>query len=131
MDTKLIIPQQQHTPLITGASSPQQSAVMKINNMNEMQSALNKIGGRYKKYKKYKGGVGGTIEIPPTSITSYNVNGLVGTSVGANLIGQANSEFDKGAFIKGGSKRRRTIHKTKRRSTKSKKRRHRTRRYRR
>lgn len=124
MGVQLNIPQQQHTPLTPGANSPQQSAAMKIDNMNKTQAEVNKIGGKIKKNG------GGNIEIPPTSTASYNANGTVASSMTNNLTAQANSEYDKGAFVKGGSKKRRTIHKTKKRS-KHRKRRHRTRRYRR
>jgi hypothetical protein len=125
MGVQLNIPQQQHIPLTPGANSPQQSAAMKIDNMNKTQSAINKIGGRYKIYKTFGGA---NIEIPPTSTASYNSNNIVKGAVTNSLNTQANSEFDKGAF-KAGSKRHRKIHKTKRRNSKSKKRRHRTRRY--
>jgi hypothetical protein len=114
MTVELKIPQQQNTPLTPGASSPQQSALMKIENMNKEQTAINKIGG--KKYKYKKGG--GSIEIPPTSTSSYDVNHIVKDVVSNDLRAQANGEFDKGAFKKGGSKKYRKNKKTKRKSKK-------------
>jgi hypothetical protein len=114
MVVKFEIPQQQKSPLTPGTSNPQQSAAMKIENMNKEQSAINKVGG--KKYKKYKRG--GAIEVPPTSTSSYNVNSIVKDVVSNDVKSQANSEYDKGAFSKGGSKRYRKNKKTKRRSKK-------------
>jgi hypothetical protein len=114
MVVKYDIPQQQKAPLTPGSSTPQQSAAMKIENMNKEQSAINKIGG--KKYKKYT--KGGAIEIPPTSTSSYNVNGIVKDVVSNDVKAQANGEYDKGAFSKGGSRRNRKNKKTKRRSKK-------------
>lgn len=111
------IPQQQKAPLTPGASTPQASAAMKIDNMNKEQAAVNKIGG--KKYKNFNKG-GGTIAIPPTSTSSYNVNGIVKEVVTNDVKAQANGEYDKGAFSKGGSRRyrNRKSKKTKRRSKK-------------
>jgi hypothetical protein len=115
MTVELKIPQQQNAPLTPGASTPQQSALMKIENMNKEQTAINKIGG--KKYKKYKKG-GGSIAIPPTSTSSYDVNHIVKDVVSNDLRAQANGEFDNGAFKKGGSKKYRKNKKTKRKSIK-------------
>lgn len=113
MVVKFDIPQQQKAPLTPGANTPQQSAAMKIDNMNKMQSAVNKVGGKYRKYKK-----GGAIEVQPTSTSSYNVNGIVKDVVSNDVKAQANGEYDKGAFNKGGSKKYRKNKKTKRRSKK-------------
>jgi len=118
---KLNVPQQTHTPLETGANSPQQSAIMKIDNMNQKQAGLNNaVGGKRKK----KGGAP-DIQVPPTNTSSYNVNGAVKATLTSNLTSQANAEYDNGAYKGGKTKRRRT----KRRSKKT--RRHRSRKYRR
>jgi hypothetical protein len=113
MVVKFNIPEQQKAPLTPGASTPQESAAMKIDNMNKIQAQVNKVGGKYKKYKK-----GGAIEVQPTSTSSYNVNGIVKDVVSNDVKAQANGEYDKGAFSKGGSKRYRKNKKTKRRSKK-------------
>jgi len=114
------VPEQQLTPLTPGSSNPQQSAAMKISNMNEQQVAVSKIGGIGKKRRgigKKRGGA--SIEVQPTNTSSMNVNGLVAKVATNDVNSQANAEFDKGAF-KGGRTRRRT----KRRIKKTRVRRH-------
>jgi hypothetical protein len=120
MGVNLKVPQQEPTPLTPGANSPQQSAFMKIQNMNTTQAAVNSAangGKRRKKGKKGKrvGGGNGTIQIPPTSTASYNVNGIVKNSVSSDLTSQSNAEYDSLAYKKGGSKKRKTRRKTRRR----------------
>ena len=103
------IPVQQQTPLIPGSTSPQQSAFMKMNNMNQTQTALNNAvqGGKRKKG-------GGNFEIQPTSTASYNVNGVLAKTATGDITSQVNSQYDKGAFVKGGSKRRKSRRRQKR-----------------
>jgi len=119
MPVKLDIPQQTHTPLQPGANSPQQSAVMKIDNMNQTQAAMNRLGGKRKK----RGG--GTIEIPPTNESSFNANGTVRDNMTRNIISQVNGEYDSGAFKGGKSKRRRTRRKNNKKTKHTRRRRHR------
>jgi hypothetical protein len=119
VDIKIL--EQSHTPLTPGSTSPQQSAAMKIQNMNQTQASVNKIGGiRRKKYSRRKKRGGNTIAVPPTSTSTMNVNGLLAKVATSDVNSQSNSEFDKGAY-KGGSKKKRT----RRRSKNKKTRRHR------
>ena len=122
---KLNVPQQTPAPLVPGAGSPQESAVMKVSNMNAEQTALNNaVGGKIKK----RGGAA-TIEVPPTASSSYNVNAQVKAAVSSDLNSQANAQYDNKAFTKGGSKRRRTRRRSNKKTKKTKK--TRSRRYRR
>jgi hypothetical protein len=109
MPVALDIPKQTQTPLESGANSPQQSALMKIDNMNQKQAAMNSLGGKRIKRggKRIKRG-GGTIEIPPTNTSSYNLNNDVKNVMTSNIKSQVNAEYDNGAFKGGKTKRRRT-----------------------
>lgn len=125
MPVNFVIPEQQQAPLMPGATSPGQSANMKVSNMNNTQAAVNKIGGIRR--RKIRRGGGGTIAIQPTDTTTMNVNPLLAKVAASNVNAQAASEFDNKASVKGGSKRRGS----KRRTKKSRGRRHKkTRRYR-
>jgi hypothetical protein len=142
MAVDYIIPQQTHQPLLAGANSPQQSAFMKLDNMNQKQAAMNNIGGKRKKMggKRKKMG-GANIEVPPTNSSSYNVNANVKQALSSNITSQSNSEYDSYAFKKGGKTlRKRSLRKKSkryrinRRNTNKKTKhtmRHKTRRYRR
>jgi len=123
MPVNFVVPEQQHAPLMPGANSQQESAYLKVSNMNNTQSAVNKIGGiRRRKIRR-----GGTIAIQPTNSSTMNVNPLLAKVAESNVRAQAAGEFDNKASVKGGSKRRRT----RRRTKKSRGRRHKkTRRYR-
>ena len=124
MPVNFKVPEQQQAPLQPGATSPQQSAYMKVSDMNNTQTAVNKIGG-IRRRKIRRGG--GTIAIQPTNTTTINVNPLLANVATSNVRAQAAGEFDNKASVKGGSKRRRT----RRRTKKSRGRRHKkTRRYR-
>ena len=115
MVVKFDIPKQDPIPLTPGANSPQQSAYMANNNMQQSQTALNNAVSGGKKTRSFNtkskfyslGGNTGTIPIQPTSTASYNVNGIVKTTAGSSINSQSNAEFDKLAF-KGGSKKIRT-----------------------
>jgi len=118
MNPAIKIPQQQLTPLTPGANSPQQSSFMSVQNMNQTQTALNNAaqGGK----KKKKGG--GIIEISPTSTASYNVNGIVKQTATGDITSQVNSVGDKGAFVKGGSKKRKSRRKQRRKQSRKQRR---------
>jgi hypothetical protein len=108
------VPVQQPIPLLTGANSPNQSAIMKMNNMNNTQAGLNKAaqGGKRKKI----GGNGKMLEIQPTSTANMNLNPLLKNVATSDINAQVYGQYDKGAFKMGGSKRRRRTNKrTKRR----------------
>jgi hypothetical protein len=111
MAVDIKIPEQQQYTLTPGSTSPQQSALMKMNNMNQTQTALNNAAQGGKRRKKG----GGNIEIQPTSTASYNVNGVLKQTATGDITSQVNSVGDKGAFVTGGSKRR----KSKRRQTRN------------
>lgn len=119
MPVEIEIPQQTQTPLETGANSPQQSALMKIENMNQKQAAMNSLGGKRKK----RGG--GTFEIAPTSNASYDANGSVKDVMTSNIKSQVNAEYDKAAFKGGKSKRRRTRRKNNKKTKHTRRRRQR------
>ena len=109
MNQAIKIPEQQPYHLTRGSTTPQESALMKMNNMNQTQAALNNAvqGGKRKKG-------GGNYEIQPTSTASYNVNGVVKQTATDTITSQINSQYDKGAFVKGGSKRRKSRRRQKR-----------------
>ena len=126
MAVDIKIPEQQQSTLTPGSNSPQQSALMKMNNMNQTQTALNNAAQGGKRRKKG----GGNINIQPTSTASYNVNGVVKQTATGDIKSQVNSEYDKGAFVKGGSKRRKSNRRQKRsRNYKRTRRQKRSRRY--
>jgi len=125
MPVNFLVPEPQRAPLMAGATSPQESAYLKVSNMNNTQSAVNKIGGIRR--RKIRRGGGGTIAIQRTDTTIMDVNPLLAKVAESNVRAQAAGEFDNKASVKGGSKRRRT----RRRTKKSRGRRHKkTRRYR-
>ena len=130
MGVDFVVPEQQHAPLMPGASSPQQSAYLKVTNMNNTQSAVNKIGGIRR--RKIRRGGGGTIAIQRTDNSTIDVNPLLAKVAESNVRAQAAGEFDNKASVKGGSKRRESKRRrTRRRTKKSRGRRHKkTRRYR-
>ena len=114
MNQAIKIPEQQPYHLTRGSTTPQESALMKMNNMNQTQAALNNAvqGG-----KRKKGGgndVTGAVHVQPTSTASYNVNGVVKQTATDTITSQINSQYDKGAFVKGGSKRRKSRRRQKR-----------------
>jgi hypothetical protein len=111
MGVDIKVPQQELQPLTPGSSNPQQSAAMRISNMNNTQAEIGRIGGKNKK----RGG--GYIEVQPTSTATMNLNPLLAKVAGNNVNAQANSEFDNAAFKKGGSKRRRKTRRNTRRSS--------------
>ena len=126
MGVDIVVPVESQNPLVNGASNPQQSAFLKIQNMNNVQAQVNKTGGVKKKrggVKKKRGGggnIGGNIEVKPTSTATMNVNGILKNAATGSINAQVNSEFDKGAF-KGGSKTRRKSRRKSRRIKKYKK----------
>jgi hypothetical protein len=116
MGVDIKVPQQELPPLTPGSSNPQQSAAMRITNMNNTQTEISRIGG-----KNIKKG-GSYLEVQPTSTSTMNLNPLLAKIATNDVNSQSNSEFDKAAF-KGGSKRHRKTRRSTRRSTRRKTRR--------
>jgi len=114
MGVDIKVPQQQLPPLTPGSTNPQQSAAMRITNMNNTQTEISRIGGKNKK----KGG--SYLQVQPTSTSTMNLNPLLAKIATNDVNSQSNSEFDKAAF-KGGSKRRRKTRRSTRRKTRRRK----------
>lgn len=126
--TQYNIQQPQVKPLPSGASTPQQAGVVRMQANNQTQNANNQAlaGGR----KNKRGG--GSITIPPTKVYytetsagSNSVNAQTKANVTASVQNQENKSMDSGAFQKGGKKRNKS-----RKSGKRKSKRRRTRKYR-